>query len=101
MARHRHDPLAATSRPHWLTVSDMHRTAIACEAVPTGADLQEALRVALAQCATEGWQAEGDGAYGFVFVTRGTERRLLNLTPLDPAEGFGAGHAFLAGRGPI
>jgi hypothetical protein len=79
----------------------MHRNPIACEAVPTGADLREALRAALAQCAQEGWQAEGDGAYGFVFLARGAERRLLNLTSADPAEGFGAGHGFLAGLGVV
>jgi hypothetical protein len=101
MARHRFDALGDTSRPHWLTLADMHRNMVACEALPAGADLREALRAALAQCVAEGWQAEGDGAYGFVFIARGAERRLLNLTAADPAEGVGAGHAFLAGRGVV
>jgi hypothetical protein len=79
----------------------MYGEHIACEALPSGINLREALRAALAQCAAEGWQAEGDGTYGFVFPSRGSERRLLNLTPADPGEGFGAGHAFLAGRGVV
>jgi hypothetical protein len=101
MARRRCDPLADTRRAHWLTVSDMHGKRIACEALPAGIDLREALRAALSRCAAEGWQAEGNGAYGFVFVARGSERRLLNLTPANPSEGFGAGHAFLAGRSVV
>ena len=71
------------------------------EALPAGADLREALRAALAQCAQGGWQAASDGALGFTFTAKGNERRLLNLTPADPAQGFGAGHAFLAGRGVV
>ena len=57
------------------------------------------MRAALTQCAVEGWQAENDGAYGFTFIARGTERRLANLTPANPTEYAGAGHAFLAGQG--
>jgi hypothetical protein len=32
----------------------------------------------------EGWQAEGSAEYGFVFIRREPERRLLMLTPRDP-----------------
>ena len=101
MSRRRLDPLTDNGRPHWLTVADLHRNLITCEALPAGADLRGVLRDKLAQCAAEGWQAENDGAYGFVFVAKGTERRLVNLTPADPAGWAGPGHAFLAGRGII
>ncbi len=46
-------------------------------------------------------QAENDGAYGFSFIARGTERRLVNLTTANPTEYGGAGHAFLAGPSVI
>jgi hypothetical protein len=97
MRRNDCDPLGDNRRPHWLTVSDLHRNLIACEALPAGGDLRAALREALARWAAEGWLAENDGAYGFVFIARGEERRLVNLTPADPAGVAGAGHAFLAG----
>jgi hypothetical protein len=97
MRRHHFDPLADTRRPHWLTVSDLHRNLIACEALPAGADLREVLRETLTQCEAKGWQAENDGAYGFAFIARGSERRLVNLTPADPSACAGSGHAFLAG----
>jgi len=32
----------------------------------------------------EGWQAEATPEYGFVFIRRETERRLLALKPRDP-----------------
>ena len=99
MARHRSDPLADTHRPHWLTVSDLHRNLITSRPLPLGADLREVLRAALTQCAEEGWQAENDGAFGFAFITRGSERQLVNLTPVDPSGCTGSGHGFLAGRG--
>jgi hypothetical protein len=101
MRRNRPDPLADNRRPHWLTVSDLHRSLITCTPVPAGTDLRATMRDALAGHAADGWQAENDGAYGFVFIARGSERRLVNLTPADPSIGVGAGHAFLAGRSVI
>jgi len=101
MSRHRLSPLTDTRRPHCLTVSDMHGIRITSEAIPAGVDLREALRAALRQLAEEGWRAESDGAYGFVFVAKKGERRLVNLTPANTSRSFGAGHAFLAGRGVV
>jgi hypothetical protein len=99
MRRNRPDPLADSRRPHWLLVSDVYRNVISCEALPLGSDLHAVMREILSDCAADGWQAENDGAYGFVFIARGSERRLVKLTPADPAHCAGAGHAFLAGRG--
>jgi hypothetical protein len=36
--------------------------------------------------AGEGWQAEATPEYGFVFIRREGERRLLTLTPRDPRD---------------
>ena len=100
MSRRHCDPLGDTRRPHWLTVSDLHRNVIESQAVAPGADLRAVLRDALAAQALEGWKPENDGGYGFVFVARGTERRLVNLTPADPSSHCtGLGHSFLAGKG--
>jgi hypothetical protein len=101
MPRRRCQPLADTRRPHWLTVSDLHRKLISSEAIATGTDLRAAMQVALALYASEGWRADSDGAYGFTFIANGSERRLVNLTPVDPTASVGPGHAFLAGKGTI
>jgi hypothetical protein len=95
MARRRFDPLADTRRPHWLTVSDAHLKLIASDSLPAGADLRGVLRAALTQYAAQGWQAESDGAYGFTFIAKGSDRRLVNITPADPSQCEGRGHATL------
>ena len=97
MPRRRCDPLADKVRPHWLIVADLERNMISCDALPAGTNLRRAMRSALDRLATEGWQAESDGAYGFTFIAHGQERRLVNLTPADPTSNRGAGYAFLAG----
>jgi hypothetical protein len=40
----------------------------------------------LDRLANDGWQAEATPEYGFVFIRREAERRLLMLTPRDPCE---------------
>jgi hypothetical protein len=42
------------------------------------------MTAAIDRLAGDGWQAEGGAEYGFVFIRRGAERRLLALTPRDP-----------------
>ncbi len=79
----------------------MHRNLIACEALPAGVDLRQTLAAALVCCAADGWHAENEGAHGFAFIAKGLERRLVNLTPADPADGAGPGHACLAGRSAV
>jgi hypothetical protein len=39
---------------------------------------------AIERFAGEGWEAEATPEYGFVFIRRAGERRLLMLTPRDP-----------------
>jgi len=42
------------------------------------------MAAAIDRLSGEGWQAEATLEYGFVFIRRATERRLLMLTPRDP-----------------
>jgi hypothetical protein len=48
------------------------------------ADVSGAMAAAIERLESEGWQAEGGAEYGFVFIRRETDRRLLMLTPRDP-----------------
>lgn len=41
------------------------------------------MATAIERLASKGWQAEATAEYGFVFVRRENERRLLMLTPRD------------------
>jgi hypothetical protein len=42
------------------------------------------MAAALKSLSAEGWEAEATTEYGFVFIRREGERRLLMLTPRDP-----------------
>jgi len=44
------------------------------------------MAAAIDRLASEGWQAEGSAEYGFVFIRRGDDRRLLMLTERDPQD---------------
>jgi hypothetical protein len=57
-----------------------------CQGLEPAADLSVAMAVAISRLEAEGWQAESSAEYGFVFIRRGDDRRLLMLTPRDPYE---------------
>ena len=52
----------------------------------SGADLRFAMAAAIDAQAAQGWQVEGTPEYGFVFMRRDAERRLLMLTPRNPED---------------
>ena len=62
----------------------LHWHALHCQRLEPAADLSGAMAAAIARLKGEGWQAEATPEYGFVFVRREGERRLLMLTPRDP-----------------
>ena len=60
------------------------RAAHLSECLEPGTDLQAAMAAAIDRLAGAGWQAEGSAEYGFVFIRRGDDRRLLAITERDP-----------------
>jgi hypothetical protein len=72
------------STPRYVVLWDMHWHVIDCQRLEPAADLSGAMTATLDRLAGEGWQAEATPKYGFVFIRRETERRLLMLTPGDP-----------------
>jgi len=53
-------------------------------AAGAAADLSGAMTATIERLAVEGWQGEATPEYGFIFIRRDGERRLLMLTPRDP-----------------
>jgi len=43
-----------------------------------------AMTTSIERLAVEGWRAESEPRFGFVFITKESDRRLLILTPRDP-----------------
>lgn len=72
------------STPRYLVLWDLQWQVIECQRLAPAADLSGAMRATVERLAREGWAAEGDAHYSFVFLRREAERRLLILTPRDP-----------------
>jgi hypothetical protein len=73
---------SGTSR--YIVVWSLQWQVIDCRRIAPHHDLAAAMTEALHQLAAQGWQAEGDTPYGFAFIRRQGERRLLMLTARDP-----------------
>jgi hypothetical protein len=70
--------------PRFVAVWDLQWSLIECQRLEPAADLSGAMAAAIERVAGEGWQAEATPEYGFVFIRKSGERRLLMLTPRDP-----------------
>jgi hypothetical protein len=73
---------APTSR--YVVLWDLHWHVLECERLEAAAALSGAMTSTIERLAGVGWEAEATPEYGFVFIRRDTERRLLMLTPRDP-----------------
>jgi hypothetical protein len=71
-----------STAPRYVVVWDMHLHVLDCQRLEPAADLSGAMAAAIERLEGEGWQADATPEYGFVFIRRGADRRLL--TPRDP-----------------
>ena len=84
MSRYVDNVYSPDARPRWLAVFGLQWQIIDCHRVEAAADLVGAMMEAIQRLARDGWHAEAEPRFGFVFIQRGDERRLLMLTPKDP-----------------
>ena len=84
MPRYSFPAFNTATTPRYVVVWDLQWQIIECRRVEPVSDLRAAMREAIERLAAEGWQAEGETDYGFVFIRREGARRLLMLTPRDP-----------------
>jgi hypothetical protein len=70
--------------PRYVVLWDLHWHIIEHECLEPAADLLGAMSTTIERLAADSWQPEAESGYGFVFVRRDIERRLLMLTPRDP-----------------
>jgi len=84
MHRDHHDRYTRSAQPAYIVIRDMQHHAIDVHRLVPATDLRAAMAAAIRRLEEEGWLPEGSAAYGFVFVQRTGERRLLMLTPEDP-----------------
>lgn len=83
MGRARHNVFASSSQ-HYVVVWDLQWRVIDCLRPPHGSDPRTVLADAIARLECAGWRAENGAEFGFTFVTRAAERRLVTITARDP-----------------
>ena len=84
MARYTFPAFTTSTRPRYLVLWDLQWQLLEVERLAPAADLSGAMAAAIARLEVKGWQAEATPEYGFVFVRREAERRLLIMTPRNP-----------------
>jgi hypothetical protein len=84
MARYHHNVYERDTTPRWVAVFGLQWQVIESHRLEPAADLSSAMTAAIARLAADGWQIEAEPRFGFTFIRRDTERRLLMLTPRDP-----------------
>jgi hypothetical protein len=84
MGRYTHNVFAKCTRPRYIVVFGLQWQILECQPLQAGANLSNAMTAAVERLAGDGWLAEGDARFGFVFIRRSGERRLLILTERDP-----------------
>jgi hypothetical protein len=86
MGRYTFPAFNKSPTPRYVVLWDLQWHVIDCQRLEPAADLSLAMAAAIERLEGEGWQPEGSVEYGFVFIRREAERRLLMLTPRDPNE---------------
>ena len=84
MGRARHNVFAQSNSQRYLVVWDPQWRIIDCLRPPPGSDPRTALADAIARLEREGWTAQSGAEFGFTFLTRADERRLVTITGRDP-----------------
>jgi hypothetical protein len=84
MPRYKFVAYAKSTSPRFIVLWDLQWQILHCQRVDPHTDLCAAMTATLHDLEAQGWQTEGDVPYGFVFIRRGAERRMLMLTPSNP-----------------
>jgi hypothetical protein len=84
MGRTHRNAFARSSARHYVVIWDLQWQVIDCRRLGCGSDLRAALVELVERLEPDGWKAEGSAKFGFVFVTRAGERRLVAITGRDP-----------------
>jgi hypothetical protein len=84
MTRYRHQVYATAKTSRFCVVFNLQWQVIESLKLDPAADLVAAMSAAIERQTREGWQAESSHEFGFLFLRRGGERRLLILTERDP-----------------
>jgi len=86
MGRYRFIAYVNDGNPRYVVVWDLQWKPLQCQRLEPHADLRVAMNAAIDAQVAQGWRVEGTAEYGFVFLRREGERRLVMLTPRNPED---------------
>jgi hypothetical protein len=84
MGRYKFVAYDKSAGPRYIVVWGLQWQIIDCRRLEPYTDLSAAMQRTVRELEAQGWEAEGDLPYGFVFIRRRGERRLLMLSARDP-----------------
>jgi hypothetical protein len=84
MGRARHNVFAQSNSQRYVVIWDPQWRIIDCLRPSPGSDPRAAFAEAIARLERDGWAAQSGAEFGFTFLTRADERRLVTLTGRDP-----------------
>jgi hypothetical protein len=84
MGRARRNVFATSNTPHFVVIWDLQWRIIDCVRPRHGSDLRMEFDRAIERLGRDGWTAESSAEFGFTFVIREHERRLVMITARDP-----------------
>jgi hypothetical protein len=86
MGRYRFNAYVNDRNPRYVVIWDLQWKPLLSLRLEPNANLRAAMTAAIDEQVAQGWQVEGSAEYGFVFIGRAGERRLLMMTPRDPED---------------
>jgi hypothetical protein len=84
MSRYRFTAYQNDTQPRYIVVWGLQWQVIESRRFEPATDLYGAMTAAIESLAVDGWQIEAEPRFGFAFIRRVDERRLLMLTPRNP-----------------
>jgi hypothetical protein len=84
MVRARRNVFATSNTQHFVVIWDLQWRIIDCVRPQHGSDLRGAFEGTIERLGRDGWTAECGAEFGFTFVIRKHERRLVMITARDP-----------------
>ena len=84
-------PLTPSPKPRWLIVWDMQFNLLDSTELAPYTDLVAVMDQTAIQWRERGWTVESDARFGSFFCRRAAERRLIAISPADPAIATGGG----------
>jgi hypothetical protein len=85
MGRYQYAVYNRSKTPRYIVVWSIHWQVVEVQAIAPMADLSAAMESMIERLRRDGWTAEATAHFGFAFIRKDDERRLLVITERDPA----------------